>query len=165
MRRPSPASSWATAPKARKAVTPQDVDRWLGELTGWAEVDTLCQNLFTGEGMLADWPAWRGLFEGLSRDGNINKRRASLVLLTGPVRYGDDARFSDIAFAMIERLKGERDVLVTKAVSWLLRSLTTRHADAVARYLEANAATLPKIAVRETRTKLDTGTKSGRSRA
>ena len=41
--------------------------------------------------------------------------------------------------------------------------MVTRHADAVARYLEANAATLPAIAVRETRTKLATGTKSGKS--
>ena len=150
------------APKARKAATPDDVARWLGELTGWAEVDTLCQNLFTAEDMQADWPAWRRLIEGLSRDGNINKRRASLVLLTGPVRYSDDTRFSDIAFAMIGRHQAARDILITKAVSWLLRSLTTRHANAVARYLEANAATLPKIAVRETRTKLETGTKSGR---
>jgi 3-methyladenine DNA glycosylase AlkD len=111
--------------------------------------------------MLADWPAWTALFERLSRDPNLNKRRASLVLLTGPTRYSDDRRFPDLAFAMIERSMGEKSVMITKAVSWLLRAMTIRHSDAVAAYLGANAARLPAIAVRETRTKLATGKKSG----
>jgi hypothetical protein len=34
----------------------------------------------------------------------------------------------------------------------------------VAAYVEANRASLPAVAVRETRTKLATGTKSGRSK-
>jgi 3-methyladenine DNA glycosylase AlkD len=80
------------------------------------------------------------------------------------VRYSGEVRLSDLAFAVVERLKGERPILITKAVSWLLRSMAPRHGLAVAAYLEANAATLPAVAVRETRTKLATGTKSGRSR-
>ena len=31
---------------ARGAAGPADVDRWLDQLNGWAEVDSLCQNLF-----------------------------------------------------------------------------------------------------------------------
>ena len=46
----------------------------------------------------------------------------------------------------------------------LLRTLTERYRVAVLAYLEANAASLPAIVVRETRVKLATGTKSGRSR-
>jgi 3-methyladenine DNA glycosylase AlkD len=148
--------------KARAAAGPADVDRWLAKLNGWAEVDSLCQNVFTAAEMAADWPAWRDLIERLSRDANINKRRAALVLLTGPTHYVDDARFSDLALAVIERLKAERPILITKAVSWLLRALIDRHPDAVAAYLAASAASLPPIAVRETRKKLQTGTKSGR---
>jgi 3-methyladenine DNA glycosylase AlkD len=79
------------------------------------------------------------------------------------VRYSDDARLSDLSFALIERLKGERDILITKAVSWLLRNLTLRHKQEVAAYLKANGASLPPIAVRETTRKLKTGTKSGKS--
>jgi 3-methyladenine DNA glycosylase AlkD len=149
---------------ARAAATTADVDRWLDHLNGWAEVDSLCQNLFTAEQMLADWPAWRGLIDRLSRDANINKRRGSVVLLTGPVHYDGDQRLAELAFAMIERVKAERPILVTKAVSWLLRALADRHHDAVAAYIDSNEATLPKIAVREARTKLRTGTKSGKSR-
>ena len=148
--------------KARPDVTTEDLDRWLGRLNGWAEVDTWCQNLFTAEDMLADWPAWSGLIERLSRDQNINKRRAALVLLVGPVHYSPDPCFRDLALTVLERLKAERPILITKAVSWLLRSMITRHRDAVGAYIAANEASLPKIALRETRTKLKTGTKSGR---
>ena len=114
--------------------------------------------------MLGDWPAWRALIERLSTDANINKRRASVVLLTGPVHYDQDHRLADLAFAVIERVKGQRPILITKAVSWLLRALADRHHDAVAAYIDANEATLPKVAVREARTKLRTGTKSGKRR-
>jgi 3-methyladenine DNA glycosylase AlkD len=148
--------------KARPLVSTRDIDRWLGRLNGWAEVDTWCQNVFKAEDMLADWLAWRGLIDQLSRDANINKRRAALVLLNGPVHYSPDPRFRDLAFTVLERLKPERPILITKAVSWLLRSMITQHRDAVVAYLAANETSLPAIALRETRTKLKTGTKSGR---
>jgi 3-methyladenine DNA glycosylase AlkD len=150
---------------ARRAVGPDDVDRWLGKLNGWAEVDSLCQNLFTVEDFAADWPSWKRLIEALSLSADINKRRAALVLLIGPVHYSPDPRFRDLAFVVLGRLKSERPILITKAVSWLLRAMLTRHRDAVAAYLAANEASLPKIAIRETKTKLMTGTKSGRTRS
>ena len=151
--------------KARADVGPDDVGRWLGKLNGWAEIDSLCQNVFRPDQMLADWPAWKALIEALSRDANINKRRAALVLLNAPTHSCDDPRCRDLAFEVIERLKGEREILITKAVSWLLRSMTGRHREAVARYLADHGSTLPAIARRETRAKLATGTKSGARRA
>lgn len=151
--------------RARQAATPAGVERWLGELNGWAEVDSLCQNLFTAEDLLADWPGWEGLLDRLTTDPNINKRRASLVLLTGPVHYSDDGRFAERALVAIDRLKAERPILITKAISWLMRCMTTRHRAAVERLIAHGAASLPKVAVRETRIKLATGTKSGRSKA
>lgn len=144
---------------ARRAVSPGDVERWLGRLNGWAEVDSLCQNLFPADQLLADWPGWKAMIERLSRAADLNRRRASLVLLVGPVRRSADPRLDALAFAMIEAAKGERDILITKAVSWLLRELTALHRDAVARYVEAHAASLPSVAVRETRRKLATGRK------
>ncbi len=147
-----------------RQLTPARADRWLDDLSGWAEIDSLCTGAFWTELMAAAWPAWRALIERLAGDPNINKRRSALVLLTAPTRMSDDARFRDLGFEVIERLKAERPILITKAVSWLLRSMAGRHGPAVAAYLEANAASLPAIAVRETRVKLATGTKSGRSR-
>jgi 3-methyladenine DNA glycosylase AlkD len=145
---------------ARAAAGPADVDRWLDHLTGWSEVDSVCQNLFPAEQLLADWPAWKALIVALAASDNIDKRRASLVLLTGTSYRSADPRLSQLAFATIERLKHERPILITKAVSWLLRSLVKQHAAEVAAYLEVQAASLPAIAVRETRTKLATGRKA-----
>jgi 3-methyladenine DNA glycosylase AlkD len=147
----------------RHAVRPPDLERWLGELNGWAEIDCLCQSVFTAEDLTANWPAWRALIERLATDPNINKRRAAMVLLNAPVRGSDDPRFRDLALQVLDRLKGERDILITKAVSWLLRTMAARHRAAVEGYLAREADRLPKVAVRETRIKLATGTKSGRS--
>jgi 3-methyladenine DNA glycosylase AlkD len=149
---------------ARRRVRPSDLDRWLGELNGWAEIDCLCQSVFTAEDMIADWPAWKALIERLAAAENINKRRAALVLLNAPVRGSDDPRFRDLALRVVDMLKGERDILITKAVSWLLRTMIARHRAAIEDYLAREADRLPKIAVRETRIKLATGTKSGRGR-
>ncbi|HEY1928960.1 MAG TPA: DNA alkylation repair protein [Caulobacteraceae bacterium] len=149
---------------AHRRVRPADLDRWLGELNGWAEIDCLCQSVFTAEDMAADWPAWKALIDRLAADKNINKRRAALVLLNAPVRGSDDPCFRDLALQVIDTLKAERDILITKAVSWLLRTTTSRHRAAVEDYLAREADHLPKIAVRETRIKLATGTKSGRGR-
>lgn len=142
----------------RRQVTPPMVDRWLGTLSGWCQVDSLCQNTLEPEDYLADWGAWKQVLIKLSKDKNINKRRASLVLLCKPV-IDSDPRFSTLALENIDRLKGEKDILITKAISWLLRSLVRRHPDVVRKYLETNAPTLPAIAVRETRRKLETGRK------
>jgi 3-methyladenine DNA glycosylase AlkD len=151
--------------RLRGGLDPNHLHRWLGQLNGWAEVDSLCQNLFAAEEMLADWPAWRALLDQLATDGDINRRRAALVLLTGPTHYSPDPRFRDQALITIDRLKAERDILITKAVSWLMRSMVTRHRAVVERLLAEDADLLPKVAVRETRIKLATGTKSGRNRS
>jgi 3-methyladenine DNA glycosylase AlkD len=150
---------------ARRAARSEDVERWVGRLNGWAEIDCLCQNLFTWKDMAADWPAWKAMVERLRDSDNINKRRAALVLLNGPVNASDDARFAALAFEGLDTLQAERHILITKAVSWLLRSLTRRHRQAVIDYLERHAQTLPAVALRETRAKLATGTKSGRPSA
>jgi 3-methyladenine DNA glycosylase AlkD len=149
----------ANAPAVRARLVPAGVERWLDHLGGWAEVDSLCQNVFTAEELFADWAAWKDLIRRLAVDGNINKRRAALVLLTGTVARSDDERLVELAFEILERLKGERAILITKATSWLLRSLIPRRRDALTRYLRAQASTLPAIAVRETRRKLETGRK------
>jgi len=92
-------------------------------------------------------------------DGNPSRRRASLVLLTKSVRGSNDARLSKLAFKNIDLLKGEKDILITKAVSWLLRSLIKNHRVEVVDYINKNRQILPKIAIRETERKLKTGRK------
>lgn len=144
----------------RSAATPSRLDAWLDTLVGWAEIDALCSNVFGPHDFIADWPAYGPWLRRLASDPNVNKRRASLVLLTGPVRRSDDVRLAEAAFANIHDLQRERSILITKAVSWLLRNLLVRHREAVVLYLQQNRAALPSIAVREVLAKLETGRKS-----
>ena len=119
----------------------------------------LCSGVFTADEILANWPAWEPLIRGLSRDRNINKRRAALVFLTVPVRYSDDQRLSELGFEVIRALQPEREIIITKAVSWLLRSMVRYHERAVSAYLKKNQSSLPAVAVRETKRKIAMGRK------
>ena len=149
-------------PKLRKTLEPRHLDGWLDRAEGWAEVDSICQSSFTAEEMLASWKQWKSLLVSFSKSPNVHKRRASLVLLTRPVRGSADARLATLAFANVGRLKHEKDILITKAVSWLLRDLIRNHRQEVESYLRDNSDSLPKIALRETRNKLKSGRKSGK---
>lgn len=144
---------------ARLGVKLDQLDKWLNHLVGWSEIDSICQNVFTYEELLSDWKGWNSFIKNLASDKNINKRRASIVLLTGPVAYSDDDRIKDLALEVIEKLKDEKPIIITKAVSWLLRSMIKNHRKVVADYIKNNMETLPKIAVRETLRKLKTGRK------
>ncbi len=148
-------------PQMRKMIEPRHLDRWLEHAQGWAEVDVICQPNFTAEEMLANWKGWKSLLVSLSKSQNVHKRRASLVLLTKPLRESADPRLARLAFANIGKLKSDKDILVTKAVSWLLRALVKHHRQEVERYLKDNSDSLPKVALRETRNKLRSGRKSG----
>jgi 3-methyladenine DNA glycosylase AlkD len=143
----------------RRQLDPRWLDGWLEQLRGWAEIDSLCQGSFTAQELLARWDIWEPLLQGFAADANIAKRRAALVLLTGPVRASDSSALADLAFTLIDALGHEREILITKAVSWLLRSLVAQHRERVERYLDERSASLPSIAVRETRHKLLTGRK------
>ena len=143
----------------RDAIAPKQLNAWLDHLVGWAEIDSLCQGAFKGHEILSNWAGWERFIRKLSRDKNINKRRAALVFLTGPVRTSHDKRLATLALDMIEALKAEREIIITKAVSWLLRNLVQHHKADVAGYIKRNLPSLPAIAVRETTRKIATGRK------
>jgi 3-methyladenine DNA glycosylase AlkD len=149
-------------PKLRKQVKPKYLDTWLNGVQGWAEVDSLCQSKFTADDLLQNWEEWENLLHKLVSNQNVHKKRASLVLLTKPVRDSEDPKLAEIAFANVDMLKDERHILVTKAISWLLRDLIKHHRQRVEAYIRDNINTLPKIALRETRAKLLTGRKTPR---
>jgi 3-methyladenine DNA glycosylase AlkD len=146
-------------PKFRAQLDPDCLNKWLDNAEGWGEVDSMCQSNFSSKEMLANWGKWKKLLTKFAKDKNIHKRRASVVLLTKAVRESDDKKLSDLAFANISRLKKEKEILITKAISWLLRSLIKNHKAEVQKYLKENAD-LPKIAVRETKAVLLTGKKT-----
>ncbi len=151
--------------KSQREIDPSHFDRWLNHLIGWAEVDTLCTGRFPESEIPRQWTPWKKWLDKFSRSANIQKRRASLVLLCSPLRKHPDLRLLKQALRTTDRLGHEKDVLITKAVSWALRSAAVHHPAAVKKYVTLKATRLPRIAVRETLTKIATGTKTKRKRA
>lgn len=142
-----------------KSFEPKHLDLWLNYTHGWAENDIMCQSNFSSDILLNNWLNWKKILNYFNKSLNINKRRASLVLLTKSLRQSDDLRLSKICFENIENLKSEKEILITKAVSWALRALTKFHKDEVLVYLDKNKESLPKIAYREALSKALTGKK------
>ena len=147
------------SPKLLAKFNPKHLDNWLNYTCGWAENDVLCQSNFTNEILLSNWQNWKIILKEFNKNSNINKRRASLVLLVKSLQQSDDPRLSVLAFQNIENLKPEKEILITKAVSWLLRALVAFHKQEVLDYLAKNKETLPKIAYREAISKAITGKK------
>ncbi|MFW6143889.1 MAG: DNA alkylation repair protein [Patescibacteria group bacterium] len=145
--------------KYRRKLDPQKLDKWLEYLDGWAQVDSLCQSNFPAKEVLANWEDWKKLIKSLNKSENINKRRASLVLLVKSVRESKDEKLANLSFEMIANLKTEKDKLITKAISWLLREMIKNYRQRIENYLEENKNSLPSIAIRETTNKLKTGKK------
>lgn len=139
---------------------PKIFDDWLNYLEGWAEIDAVCTGKFTIRSISSQWTAWDQILKRFAKSKNINKRRASLVLLCSPIRYDNAPEMRERAFENILKLCGEKHVLITKAISWLLRSMIRQHKSAVSNFINTNREKLPAIAVRETVTKLKTGRKS-----
>ncbi len=147
-------------PVQRRQLNPGLYDDWLDYTEGWAAVDAICYNNFTAAEMLENFEAWKTLITRLAKSDNSNKRRGAIVLLTKPVKQSPDPRLRQLAFDLIGSTHGEKDILITKAVSWLLRNLIRHHSTAVRRYLGLHKDHLPAIAIRETANKLKHGTKS-----
>lgn len=146
-------------PEQRK-FSPALFDKWLNHLEGWAEIDALCTGKYSTTEIPAQWVQWKPLLIKFSKSKNINKRRASIVFFCSPLSKAEDNRMADAALLIVDRLKNENEILITKAISWVLRSMVKYNRGSLENYLEKNGATLPKIALRETLVKLETGKKT-----
>jgi len=140
-------------------------DRWLNHLEGWAEIDALCTGRYSTTEVVNQWNKWKPLLIKFSKSKNINKRRASIVFFCSPLSKVEDKEISKTALQIVDTLKSEREILITKAISWVLRSMIRYNREMVETYLKENAASLPKIALRETRVKLETGKKTKKLKA
>jgi 3-methyladenine DNA glycosylase AlkD len=149
------------ATKAQKQFNPRIFVKWLDHLVGWAEVDAVCTGKYTITEIPGNLSAWKKILDQLSKSDNINKRRAAIVFLCSPLRTSTLHDLPKIAFPIINRLTHEKEVIITRAISWVLRSMVKHHRDALVQYLNKYESTLPAIAVRETKIKLKTGRKGG----
>lgn len=149
-----------TCTKEQRKFIPAIFDKWLNHLIGWVEVDTLCSGKYSKTEIKEQWSEWKTLLLKFSASKNINKRRASLVLLcASALRYERNEAMANVAFQIIHKLSHEKEVLITKAISWLLRSMVKFYKKEVAAFVQKNKSTLPAIAVRETLAKIKFGRK------
>lgn len=147
--------------KAQRKFDPSIFDNWLDHLEGWAEIDAICTGSYTISEIAPQFKTWSKILTAFSKSKNISKRRASLALLCSPARKVYDSEMATTAFQIINRLKNEKSILITKAISWLLRSMVKLYKPEVQQFVNRYQSSLPKIAVRETRKVLLTGKKTG----
>jgi 3-methyladenine DNA glycosylase AlkD len=133
---------------------------WLEHLEGWAEVDGLCTGRYADVQLLQNFDAWKKILTALSKSDNIHKRRASLVFLCSPLRKEPNLPLVTLALRNVDRLSPEKHILITKAISWVLRNGVVWHKPLIKKYVILKKDALPKIAVRETLTKINTGKKT-----
>ncbi|MCL5746858.1 MAG: DNA alkylation repair protein [Patescibacteria group bacterium] len=141
-------------PNLRKDINPILLESWLETLQGWEEIDSLCQSVFSYKDISAKKDEWHKLIRRLYKNQNMSHKRASLVLLTFPVLQSDNKELANLSFETIDKLKFEKNILITKALSWLLRHLIEHHKNEVKTYLNKNLLQISRIAVRETGNKL-----------
>jgi 3-methyladenine DNA glycosylase AlkD len=150
----------AVSALAKGSINFNDLERWVSPTTGWAECDSICQSLFDEGDAFKNWNEWQKMIVKFSKSNNIQLRRASLVLQVKPNGKSNNPKLRKLAFETVNKLKGEKSVLITKAISWLLRAISDQNKDDTKKYLLANKTTLPSIAFRETMKKIETGRKT-----
>jgi 3-methyladenine DNA glycosylase AlkD len=148
----------ARHPAALAATDPGRVRAWTGLLDNWETTDQLGMNVL-GPLVALDPDQRFGLLEAMAGDPHPWTRRVALVACTRLARAGDAAHWWPRVAGLVLALAGDRQAALPKASSWVLRSWLGPCPAEVAAFVDANAGTLPAVAVRETRTKLATGAK------
>ncbi len=148
-------------PDSIPQLTWEHFDRWRRDLDSWELTDVL------GLGVLGVWVAaeqehraWH-LWD-LIADQDVWSRRLGVVGGIGLNRALQTVESATLVLEMVDQVKEDRHPMITKAVSWTLRTLGTRHSDTVLAYLEANEEVLARHVVREVTNKLTTGRKDGK---
>lgn len=136
-------------------------DRWRHLVDNWGLDDGLATTVF-GPWIAADLAGRLGYLQTLIGDPVVWSRRLALVA-TVPLNRDLRTAQPGLTFALIDQVKAERHPMITKAVSWALRTLIEHYPEQVTAYLDVNQHDLPSHAVREVRNKLETGLKSGKT--
>lgn len=150
-------------PAARHRFGARRIDRWGRLLDTWETTDNLGGRV-VGPWAVADPERRLPVLAGLTRRRNPQMRRLALVGCVSFGRLEDSDRWWPDVSAIVLDLAADREASIPKAVSWVLREHLRHSRDTVAAFLDDRAGELPAVARRETRTKLLTGTKSGRPR-
>jgi 3-methyladenine DNA glycosylase AlkD len=122
------------------------LERLLRESYTWAYVDGLAGNV-AGEIALRDpagaWPR----IDAWATDEDFWVRRSALLSLLRGIRAGtpDLPRFTRYAESML----AEKEFFIRKAIGWVLREISRRDPDWVARWTEGHVASMSGVTFRE----------------
>lgn len=140
------------------------VDAFSVGLDSWDSVDAFARTL--------SGPAWaQGLISSdlihrWARSRDLWLRRAALVSTVALNRPADGGRIdAPRTLAVCERLVGDREDMVVKALSWALRELGRQDAAPVRAFLDEHASSVAPRVTREVGNKLRTGLKNPKHRA
>jgi 3-methyladenine DNA glycosylase AlkD len=136
-------------------------ERWRRDLDNWEVTDGLAQWVLS-PWLLADPKRRLDRLWDLIDDKDVWSRRLGLVSTVPVNRSRKELTIPDLTLELVDRVKEERDGMITKAVSWALREMTKTHPERVSAYLEENRDLLAAHVVREVDNKLQTGLKSGK---
>lgn len=142
-------------------ITEVQWNRWIAHIENWAVSDALSTDPF-GAWLLADRSRGVHYLKQLIESKNIWARRVALVGLMWVNREDASIPVRDLSFAFIKKTMHERDVIITKAISWILRTVADSYPAAVQAFIAKYENDLPAIAKRETLNKIQTGRKSGK---
>ncbi len=117
-----------------RAVTEEQMERWVRDLDSWDVCDNVCGNLFDRQGDLS----YRKAAEWAEREGEFVKRAgfALMAYLAVHDKKAPDDRF-EAFLPLIKREAGDRRNFVKKAVNWALRQIGKRNRRLNARAIEA----------------------------
>lgn len=150
----------ASYPKVVAGLPWEALDRWRRLVDNWGVGDALGTMVF-GPWLLANPDDRLHYLETLIADEDLWSRRLALVA-TVPINRRAVTAVPDLTLELVDRVKLEREPMISKAVSWALRELSKSNPDRVAAYLDDNRTQLAGHVVREVQNKLATGLKSGR---
>ncbi len=157
-------------PKAILHVRVSDLEKMGASLDGWGDVDTFCSLSCTlwRLGRLSDARIRRWA----RSEGRWWRRSALVTMVAKPpkkTRYRRELIKThgahldpDRILPFCEMLVADRDDMVVKAMSWVLRDLSVPHPEVVRRFLEKHQEALAARVLREVRNKLETGVKNPR---
>ncbi len=116
--------------------------RWRLQMNNWNLVDTAAPHLFGRE--LLRTPTFANPLEALTASDNLWERRISIVSCLYPVRQGE------LAFCLqqAEKLLGDSEDLIHKAIGWLLREVGKQDRARLQAFLDAQLRQLPRTSLR-----------------
>jgi 3-methyladenine DNA glycosylase AlkD len=132
----------------RDACTPRLLAPWKGWLannhsSNWATTDAICGFLIGP--LIVVHPSLAPRVAAWSAHRNRWVRRASAVSLIPLIRKREGL---DLAYTVAQRLRGDREDLIQKAVGWMLREAGKVDAPRLERYLRQQGAATPRTTLR-----------------